>query len=220
MSKNSLFHTDFAVPVIVAGFFTLAASAGVFSKNAKYQIVGMTTLTGCIYGIANNMFACRESIEYYAFPVKEYPGSKLEDRSIRSLNPDLNAFVYGVFLNWHVSALAGIAIATAAQSTHPKFDFKLKITPRQLLPYYIVAPTAYFGLCSLAVENVKLPNVIQEGVADCYKLPKKNKDLVQRFSKCEMRHLFAYLGLFMGTTLLVCSLIKAREGTFLWRPLP
>lgn len=220
MSKDSLIHPNFCAPAIVSGFFALAASAGVFSKNAKYQIVGMTTLTGCTYGIFNNMIACRESIEFYARPGKAYPGDKLEDRDIRSLNPNLNALVYGVLCSWHVSALAGIAIATAAQSTHPKFDFKLKITPRQLIPYYIVAPTAYLGICHLAARYTEIPKSLQNEVGSVYKLPKENTDLTRRYAICEMQNTLAYLGLFMGTTLLVCSLIKARQGTFMWRPLP
>ena len=44
---------------------TASAIAAVLSPNEAVRIIGTTVLTGVSYGIANDMFACRDCIEYF-----------------------------------------------------------------------------------------------------------------------------------------------------------
>ena len=94
MSKPALIHPDFAPQLAISLAIKSALCAGVFSKNAFYKIVGMTTLTGTIYSILNHTLASLDCIEFYAQYLQAYPGNKLEDRKIRSLNPHLNGFIH------------------------------------------------------------------------------------------------------------------------------
>jgi len=126
-----------------------------------------------------------------------YPSNKLEDREIRSLNPYLNGFIHGACLN-HPFPLAGILIASAAQLAPQKF--KLKITPAQLLPYYIVAPVAHLGFMHLVLKIFatrcnqvpskflkKKIEYLRETIREHYTLPKENTDLTQKYTLCTAR---------------------------------
>lgn len=76
------------------GVTTLSAVA-LRSSWESIKIIGLTVLTGTAYGIINDMIACRDCIEYFTVG-HFYDGLSLTNRPIQSLNPNLNAIVWGM----------------------------------------------------------------------------------------------------------------------------
>lgn len=119
--------------VYVAAAATAAAVTAVtLSKSESTRIIGTMVLTGVGYGIANDMFACRDCIEYFTVGHK-WDGQKLEKRLIQTLDPTLNAVAWGAVATWNESAIAGVALAAFARM--PLYGSSLKITSTQLMPW-------------------------------------------------------------------------------------
>lgn len=94
----------------------------VFAPWEAVKIVGLTVLTGVSYGIANDMFACRDCIEYFTVGHR-YDGKELRNRPLKTLNPNLNAIAWGMIATWHVCAIAGSVLALIS-STYSRISFK------------------------------------------------------------------------------------------------
>lgn len=114
---------------------TGVAVGAVFAPWEAVKIVGLTVLLGVSYGIANDLIACRDCIEYFTVG-HHYDGTELRNRPIKTLNPNLNAIVWGMVATWPVCAIAGSILALMARAPVP--GLVLKISAVQLAPYLVI----------------------------------------------------------------------------------
>lgn len=134
-----------------------AAAATLAGPTEAIRIVGMTVLTGVAYATANDMIACRDCPEY--FTVGHFDdGQSLEHRLIRTLDPTANALVWGPVASWHVSAIAGAVLATAARL--PVLSSVIGAT--SLAPFLIAGAAGTFAIAHMAARRA------QTQEAGCY----------------------------------------------------
>jgi hypothetical protein len=110
------------------GLATSLAIGAVLAPWEAVRIIGLTVLTGVGYGIANDMVACRDCIEYFTVGHR-YDGTELRNRPLKTLNPTLNAIAWG--------AIAGAILALIARAPIP--GLIVKITAAQLTPYLAIS---------------------------------------------------------------------------------
>lgn len=134
-SINNLVNPQYKNMVyLAAGVVVLSALALTVPVQA-INIIGLMTLTGVGYGIANDMFACRDCIEYFTVG-HFYDGRNLRNRPILTLNPNLNAVVWGTIATWWAAAAAGAVFAFLARV--PFWGLPFKITAIQLAPWLVI----------------------------------------------------------------------------------
>jgi len=93
LSGPPLVNPRYKLLVHVAATATLSAVGAVLAPWEAVRIIGLTMLTGMGYGIANDMVACRDCIEYFTVGHR-YDGIALRNRPLLTLNPTLNAIAW------------------------------------------------------------------------------------------------------------------------------
>lgn len=217
----SIVNPKYRPMVYLGGAATALAAGAVFSPWESAKIIGLTILTGVGYGIANNMIACRECIEFYTIWQK-YNGERL----LSTLNPNLNAIVWGPVASWPVSGIAGSILALVARAPLEKFE--LKITSAQLLPYFILGAVTTFVVAHLSSRSAH--NAMEKRVAKPDEMVEpewgmKNRDYFyedvpvefqSRWAACQQRNSTGYTAIFLGGLALAVAIIYARKGEIRW----
>ncbi len=181
------------------------ALGSVFIRWEPVKIVGLTVLTGAIYGIANDMFACRDCIEYFTNNHRS-DGRELERRILRTLNPTLNAIVWGMIATWDVCVIAGVVLALAARAPCP--GLALKISAAQLAPYLAIG-----AALTIIIAHIK-SRLAQKKMAENphLKYPGVPLDLQAGWEACNLRNLTGYTAIGLGGIALSIAIIVARVG--------
>ena len=172
------------------------------------KIIGMTVLTGVGYGIANDMVACRDCIEYFTVG-HFYDGKNLNSRPLNTLNPTLNALAWGAIATWHVCAIAGTFFALLARTPFP--GLALKITAVQLAPYLAIGAAIV-----LLVSHVR-SRMAQKAMTDNphHKYWGVPIELQSGWEACNIRNMTGYASLGIGGSILSIAMIAARAGLFI-----
>jgi hypothetical protein len=171
------------------------------------RLIGMTVLTGVSYGIVNDMIACRDCIEYFTVGYV-YDGRNLKNRLLNTLNPTLNALVWGAVATWYPSFIAGIYLGLLTKMPFP--GSIVKISAKRLAPY--LAFSAQLALVishiasRLAQSSMPLNYVKYEGVP---------VELQSSWEACNIRNMLGYRLLMMGSCILAIAIIAARKGFFI-----
>lgn len=129
---SPLVNPKFRNMVGLATIATGAAIAAVLSPWEPAKIAGTTVLTGVTYGIANDMIACRDCIEYFTAG-HFYDGKNLKNRPLLTLNPNLNALVWGAVATWWTCVPTAAIFAFLARVPLP--GSLPKISAKQLSPF-------------------------------------------------------------------------------------
>lgn len=205
-----------AVPIINERYkplvHTAAGAAGlaiiaVLAPSETIKIIGMTVLTGIGYGIANDMFACRDCIEYFTVG-HFYDGKNLRCRPLNTLNPTLNALAWGTIATWHVCAISGTCFALLSRA--PISGLELKISAAQLAPYLIKG--AVVALLVSHVRSLKAKKKMNEKPQ--LKYPGVPLHLQSGWEACCIRNMTGYASIGIGGGLLLIAIIAARAGLF------
>ena len=167
------------------------------------RIIGMTVLNGAVYGICNDMIACRDCIQYFTVG-HSYDGKKLQKRPLNTLNPNLNALVWGMIATWHVCVIAGAAFALLARI--PFHGFARKITSAQLAPYLNIS-----SAIALLVSHIRSRIAEKKMNARPYKkyacVP---LNLQSGWEACNVRNTTGYAFISSGGTVLLLAIIAVR----------
>ncbi len=186
---------------------TSLAITGLLVPLETARILGMTILTGFAYGVVNDMIACRDCIEYFTIG-HIYDGKKLRRRPIETLNPNLNAVVWGSIATWPVCAIAGALFAAVARIPFP--GLAVKITAIQLAPYLITG-----AAISLVIAHTmsRLAKASMER-SPCLKHIFIPLEFQAGWEACNVRNTAGYCAIGLGGILLPIALIAARAGLF------
>ena len=144
----ALIAMRYILVVFWAAVAEAAALGAVLFGSEHRKIIGMTMLLGWAYATLTAYLSCTECPEYYTLG-HVYDGQRFERRLVRSLDPKLNALVWGPVASWHVSALFGWIISFCATSSW----FSVQITARQLLPILVT-------LCAVALPVAQYAAVL------------------------------------------------------------
>lgn len=168
------------------------------------KIVGTTVLTGVFYGVINDMFACRDCIEY--FTIRHfYDGTDPRYRLIRSLNPNLNALAWGMAATWPVTAAAGSLLAVASRMPFPGMDHK--VTTSELLPL-LTAGAAITLVISHIFSRVAQQQAANNPNFNLYRnVP---QEFQAKWHACNVRNSTGYAALAIGGIFLTTFIITSR----------
>ncbi len=191
------------VGAAIAG--TGLATAAVLAPWEAVRIIGMTVLTGVGYGVANDMIACRDCIEYFTVG-HVYDGRRFEKRPLNTLNPNLNALVWGAIATWHVCAVAGTFFALVARVPFP--GMALKVTAAQLAPY--LAISAGIALLVSHARSRSAQKVATDRFE--YKYSGVPMYLQSGWEACSVRNRTGYASIGIGGAILSIGMIAARAG--------
>lgn len=145
-SRLNIVTPEYKPLVYTAIGATALATGAVNTSWESIRIIGLTVLTGAAYGIANDLIACRDCIEYFTVG-HFYDGQSLKNRPIQSLNPNLNAVVWGMIATWHVCVIAGTFLSVIARLPLPGLRSKIQAT--QIAPYLIIGAIATIVLAHI-----------------------------------------------------------------------
>ncbi len=191
---------------------SLAVVGAFFIPFEAIKIVSATVLTAAAYGIANDMIACRDCIEYFTVG-HFYDRRELESRPLNTLNPNLNALAWGLIATWHVAYIAGVFLAVVARIPFPKLSNK--ISSAQLAPYLAISATI-----TLIVSHVisrKAQKAMEEN--PYLKYSRVPIELQSGWEACNTRNLTGYLAIALGGIVLSVAIIAARVGLINLKPL-
>ncbi len=202
-----LVNTRYKALVATAVGATGCAAAAILAPWQAVKIIGMTVLTGVAYGIANDMIACRDCIEYFTVG-HIYDGKFLDNRPLNTLNPNLNALAWGMIATWHVCAIAGVVLAFIARCPFSKFV--KKITAKQLAPFLAVG-----AAIALLVSHIG-SRIAQKRMKEnpTYKYPFVPLKLQAGWEACNIRNSIGYLFIAIGGVILSIGMIAVRIGLF------
>jgi hypothetical protein len=127
-SHHSMYLSGAAITVISAAAITAACTVS-FPLAGPISLLTLGVLTAVGYGIANDLLACRQCIQYFT-----WGHTKFHKRLLKTDNPTLNAVVWGIHATWKLGAIAGVLFALSALATG------LAVMP--ILPYLALAKTA------------------------------------------------------------------------------
>ncbi len=193
--------------VNTAAAATGLAIASIVAPWEAIKIIGMTVLTGVSYGVANDMIACRDCIEYFTVG-HLYDGQNLRNRPLNTLNPTLNAIAWGAIATWHVCAIAGASFALIARTPFP--GLALKITAVQLSPYLAIGAAV-----AILVSHVR-SRMAQKKMAGqpWHKYTGVPTELQSGWEACNTRNTTGYASIGIGGIILSTAMIAARAGLF------
>jgi len=188
---DNLIHPHYQSRVVNACIATTVATASLFTPWETTRIISGTMLTGITYSVVNDLFSCRECIEYFAEGI--WGGRRLDNRPIRTLDPNWNALIWGMMASWQISALAGCIFAILARIPFRLFTYKL--TARQILPYLQGGAVFVQTLAHIASwkEKQKVSQAQKNGTFKD-SLPEVPNEHKARFIAVNERHRVGYLG--------------------------
>ncbi|MCP5489830.1 MAG: hypothetical protein H7A42_01785 [Chlamydiales bacterium] len=189
--NQNFVNPEYKLIVYTACAATALAGACLLTPWESVRMIGGTTLTGIFYATINDMFACRDCIEYFTIG-HVWDGRKLDKRPIMTLDPNLNAIAWGMIASWHVSALAGALFAAAARLPYAA----VKLSTRQIAPYLVGGAIA---LCTVAHVTVRvldswLKELEKNGGLDEV-LGDVPPDYQAKFMSVNVRNLVGYVGI-------------------------
>jgi hypothetical protein len=204
-SDPYIINPEYKLIVKTAAIATGLAAGAVLAPWEAVRIIGLTVLTGVGYGIANDMVACRDCIEYFTIG-HHYDGKELRNRPLKTLDPTLNALAWGAIATWHVCAIAGTFLAIIARAPVP--GLIVKITAAQLAPYLAIGATvtlftAHILSRSAQKEMAKHPYEKYAGVP---------LNLQAGWEACNIRNSAGYSALGSVGRVLAVAMIAARVG--------
>ena len=203
----SLINQSYSHLVNIAAAATALAVAALLTPWETVRIIGMTVLNGIGYGIANDMIACRDCIEYFTVG-HIYDGKNLRNRLLNTLNPNLNALAWGMVATWHVCAIAGVCFALLARL--PFRGLVLKITAVQLAPYLAIG-TALALLASHVRSRIAQKEMADDPHYKYWGVPLK---LQSGWEACNTRNTTGYTSIGIEGAILSIAMIAARAGLF------
>ena len=204
-SQTPLVNPRYQALVNFAVGATGTAIAAVLAPWEAVRIIGMTVLTGVSYGIANDMVACRDCIEYFTVG-HFYDGKKLQNRPLNTLNPNLNALAWGMIATFHVCAIAGAFFALLARAPLPGLD--IKITSAQLAPCLAIGAAT-----ALLVSHIGSRIAQKKMDANPHeKYLGVPLNLQSGWEACNIRNSMGYTFIAVGGTTLSVAMIAARAG--------
>lgn len=196
----SLINPRYAGYVYTAMAATGAAVAAVFSRFEAVKIIGLTVLTGVSYGIANDMIACRDCIEYFTVGHEYW-----DPRLLFTKDPNLNALAWGMAATWDVCAIAGVILAGVARV--PFSNFSSTITARQLAPYMAIGAALIMLVAHVLSRDAQAEMI--KNPKSKYRVPDK---MQAGWEACKIRNSIGYIGLALGGPVLVVAMIAGRAG--------
>lgn len=205
VSPNSLINPSYRLIVNTAVGATGAACVAVFSPSETLRIIGLTVLTGVGYGIANDMIACRDCIEYFTVG-HIYDEKRYRYRLLKTLDPSLNALAWGMVATWHVCAIAGVLIAIVARAPFP--GLKTRVSSAMIFPYLALG-AAFTLLISHFKSRAMQKIMINKPIS---KYPEVPIDLQPGWEACNVRNLIGYISLGVSVTALLVALVLNRLG--------
>ncbi len=201
---------------------TSLAAIGICIPFEPIKIISMTVLTSVGYGIANDMIACRDCIEYFTVG-HFYDERNLRYRPINSLNPNLNAVVWGMIATWHVACIAGVFLAILARIPLPKIT--KKVTASQLAPSLLIGAAVTLvisHITSRSAQNAMIQTIEQANQGSAPH-PMKYFDvptnLQARWEACNVRNTTGYAALALGGIAFSIAIIATRLGFIQLKPL-
>lgn len=207
-TSNSCFdiiNPQYKPLVYTAATATGLAIGAVLAPWEAVRIIGLTVLIGVGYGIANDMVACRDCIEYFTVGHR-YDGTELRNRPLKTLNPTLNAIAWGAIATWHVCAIAGSILAFIARAPIP--GLVVKITAAQLAPYLAIGAAV-----TILVAHILSRSAQKEMAAN-----PDNKywgvplNLQAGWEACNIRNSAGYSAIGLGGLALSVAMVAARIG--------
>lgn len=202
-----LINQKFQPIVYATAVATGLAVTAVLTPWEAVKIIGMTVLTGVAYGIANDMIACRDCIEYFTVG-HFYDGKLLRFRLLNTLDPNLNALVWGAASTWHVCAIAGTFFAMLARTPLP--GLALKVTAIRLAPYLAIGTSL-----ALIVSHVRGRLAQKQMICDpFFKHKGVPSDLQAGWEACIVRNITGYASIGIGGAILSIAMIAARARLF------
>lgn len=191
--------------VYAAATATSLAIGALLAPWEAVRIIGLTVLTGVGYGIANDMVACRDCIEYFTVG-HLYDGRELRNRPLQTLDPTLNAIAWGAIATWHVCAIAGSILAFIARA--PIGGLVVKITAAQLAPYLAIGAAV-----TLLVSHILSRHAQKEMAADPhFKYLGVPLRLQAGWEACNIRNTAGYCAIGLGGLALSITMVIARKG--------
>lgn len=154
-----------------------------------------------MYGIANDMIACRDCIEYFTVG-HFYDGVSLAHRLVNSLNPNLNAVAWGTVATWPACAVAGVFLASIARIG------RQKIKAKQLAPYLRAIAAVTFLVSHIASRNAQ-QQMLHAPYGKYWNVP---LHLQAGWEACNIRNSTGYKGIGVGTLLLSIAMIASKAG--------
>jgi len=189
------------------------------------------------YGIANDMIACRDRIEYFTYGKHKYFGQDSKNfvnRPLQTSNPNLNALAWGMIATWEVGTIAGLILAAIARV--PFLDSP-KITARQLTPYMAIGATLIMLVAHIKSRSAQafLQAAIRRGPTSEHSIipsePGKDpihivrhypdlsdkyfgvpKESQAAWEACHVRNSIGYQGIVVGSLVLSVAIIAGRAG--------
>jgi hypothetical protein len=190
-------------PLVQASMIAAGCAIGsLLTPWEGIRIIGTTMLTGISYGIINDMIACRDCIEYFTVG-HFFDGTRLANRPLLSLNPNLNALAWGTIATWHVCALAGTFFSLLARVPLPRIV--TKISARKLFPYLSISAAA-----SLIFSHIKsrlAQKAMQSHPYFKYAVPLR---LQAGWETCNIRNTAGYTMIVKGGLILSIGILAAR----------
>ncbi|MBS0616364.1 MAG: hypothetical protein JSR58_07435 [Verrucomicrobia bacterium] len=208
MSTNTnlpLINEQYKSMVYLAAFATGVAVTAVLSPWEATRIIGTTVLTGVSYGVANDMIACRDCIEYFTVG-HQYDAQNLRNRPLNTLNPTLNAIAWGMIATWHVCAVAGVVLAAIARTPFP--GMALKITAAQLAPVLIIGALATFVFAHIS-SRIAQKKMQDHPHQKYWGVP---TEFQAGWEACNIRNSAGYSALAIGGLLLSIGMVAVRAG--------
>ena len=196
--NQNFVNPEYNLLVYTACAATALAGASLLAPWESVRIIGGTTLTGIFYATINDMFACRDCIEYFTVG-HVWDGRKLDQRPIMTLDPNLNAIVWGMIASWHVSALAGALFAAIARMPYAA----VQLSARQIAPYLVGGAVALCVIAHVAtrVLEQRVHRLANNGNFDEI-FEDTPRDYQAKFMLVNIRNLTGYAGLgVLGTEL-------------------
>ncbi len=194
--KNSLLmNPKYQGMLGAAAAATAVATASACSSWEPAKIMGTTVLTGIMYGIVNDMIACRRCIEYFTVG-HFYDGRNLEHRPILTLDPNLNAIVWGTVATWWACAPAGAILATLSRV--PLFGAP-PVATKHLRP----------ALASIAAATLYLSHIRPRPNIHYWNVPEA---LQAGWNDCNTRNETGYACIAFGSILLSVGIVATRIG--------
>lgn len=202
---STLINPRYAGIAYTAMAATGAAAAAVFTPFESIKIIGLTVLTGVSYGIANDMIACRDCIEYFTIEHR-YFGQDLAYRPLLTLNPNLNALAWGMIATWHVCAIAGVILAGIARVPFP--ILASKITARQLAPCMAIGAALIMLVAHVKSRSAQAA-MIKNPTHKYFNVP---IEFQAGWEACNIRNSIGYAGIAVGGAALIVAMIASRAG--------
>jgi len=127
------FHPKFIQHIVQGISVLFFGIACYFSPFHILNIFAIPIIFGTIFGIAINIYTCKECIEYFTVD-HTFDGSDMNRRLVKSINPYFNAIIWGILLTYNHSIDASVLLSiTCAMSS---LIFKRNISIKKLALYF------------------------------------------------------------------------------------